>query len=36
MSNIVHEGLAGAGKGTYKAHILHQVWATNLASNQKL
>ncbi len=25
VANIVHEGEPGAGKGTFKAHVLHKV-----------
>ncbi len=26
VANIVHDGLPGAGKGTYRCHVLHKVY----------
>jgi len=30
IANIVHDGEPGAGKGTYRVHILHKVLTTSV------
>jgi U4/U6.U5 tri-snRNP-associated protein 2 len=30
MANIVHDGEPGAGKGTYRVHVLHKVRKKNM------